>query len=146
MKAQYVYESMSFRRGGDPYDILDIGNRILRMSKNPTGLPLYRHLFDLDDDDLNDLGNYKESYEKARQIFLKYAKFAAVLDYMIDSEPNIPDYWSDIDEHGVMSEGFVEDMKDDEEFFKNWVINTINSFSDWADVDTKKYEQIVNKI
>jgi hypothetical protein len=148
MKAQFVYESIDFERGKNPYDALDIGNRVQRLASRPMELPLFEHLFHMDEADSDIDKDFKKEYRRGRSIFLKYAKFAAVLDYMLEKENNLPDSWSEIDEQNVMLEGFlgVVENGDDEETFKQYVIEIIDFLAEFEDIDTEKYKDLVNRL
>lgn len=151
MRALYVYENLDFERGGDPYDSLQIGNKAGKIRLQGENISTFIHLFpddpeDLDDDE--DYGNWKETYTKARKAFLNNngLDFAAVVEYAIEEEKEIPDYWSDIDPHNAGPDVVDRWSNAGKEIFREWALAVLEYFEASFGIDATKYKKMVERI
>ena len=148
-----IREYIEFERGGNPLDTLQIGNRLARLRGVGESLPVVRHLFnDMDPDNIQDYDEEETEeliamYGEAKKAFIDHGlDFAAVLDYAIEQEDELPDYWSEIDEYGTMGDVVDEWGGATREEFREWALAVLEHFRDGFDIDTAEYEKIIEEI
>ncbi len=137
---EYMDKNLDFERGAEnPYDTLDIGNRLARLKGLGKDLPLWKYFFEgqAEDFDMEDPGDAElfQEFEDTSEIWAQHTDFIAVVDYMREKEEL--ENWGDIDEYGGMSD-VITDLGDKEDF-KGWAYDMINGIAETYEFDPAPY-------